>query len=65
MASNIHMNSLFQGPEIFSKYVGQSEKSIRNIFQRYFQFNSTGVGLDRSTFRINLIIDLKTYYHIR
>ncbi|SOV18727.1 AAA family ATPase, putative [Plasmodium gaboni] len=35
IASEIHMNFIsVKGPEIFSKYVGESEKSIRNIFKK-------------------------------
>lgn len=32
-------NSKFQGPELLSKYIGQSEQSVRDLFARFLIFN--------------------------
>ncbi|ANQ10745.1 ATPase [Plasmodium coatneyi] len=47
IASEINMNFIsVKGPEIFSKYVGESEKTIRNIFKKARENNPCVIFFD-------------------
>ncbi|SBT72432.1 AAA family ATPase, putative [Plasmodium malariae] len=47
VASEINMNFIsVKGPEIFSKYVGESEKAIRNIFKKARENNPCVIFFD-------------------
>lgn len=61
------MSIFFQGPELLSKYIGVSEESVRNVFERYKEFFRSFEAIFNLviyTFSIEIFKDLIIFCYI-